>query len=250
MLILLPPSEGKRRPETGEPLDLASLSSPELTTIRENVLDELADISASADASTVLKVGPSLTAEVEHNVQLRSAAAARADEVYTGVLFAELGPESMTTTERARLTERVLIASALFGLVRPDDRIPAYRLSGAVTLPALGTLRSVWKPALGEVIKRRAGDELVVELRSGTYVSLGPVPKDLNSVTVRVLLEKDGKRSVVSHFNKASKGRLVRELVKADSSAADPKELATALNDLGFRAELSNDRIDVIVTEV
>ena len=37
------------------------------------------------------------------------------------------------------------VTSALFGLVRPGDRIPAYRLSGDVSLPGLGPVAGVWR---------------------------------------------------------------------------------------------------------
>ena len=55
-----------------------------------------------------------------------------------------------------------------------DDRIPAYRLSAGSALPGLPTLRSLWKPALSPVLA--AIDDLVVDLRSGSYAALAPVP--------------------------------------------------------------------------
>ena len=39
MLILLPPSEGKTAPETGDPVDLGSLAFPSLNKTRERLLD-------------------------------------------------------------------------------------------------------------------------------------------------------------------------------------------------------------------
>jgi hypothetical protein len=44
VLILLPPSEGKAAPRRGKPLDLAVLSSPELTTARTTLLSALVDL--------------------------------------------------------------------------------------------------------------------------------------------------------------------------------------------------------------
>ncbi len=46
--------------------------------------------------------------------------------------------------------ENVLIASALWGFVRPTDRIPAYRLSMGATLPRIPSLPgAVARPACG-----------------------------------------------------------------------------------------------------
>ena len=73
--------------------------------------------------------------------------------------------------------------------------------------------------------------------------------------TLRVLQERDGRRTVVSHFNKATKGRLVRALLERGESASSPSELAALLTDLGWRVEVAEPtaagtRLDVVVTEV
>ena len=250
MLILLPPSEGKTRPETGTPLDLTSLSSPELNPVRGQLLKALIKLSGTKNAAEVLGLGPKLHGELEHNRHLLEAPTARADEIYTGVLFSELDPASLEVAAHARLSERVAIASALFGLVRPSDQIPAYRLSGSVTLPRLGTVSSRWKPVLPGTISRLADGGLVVDLRSGTYVALGKPEKLVAATTIRVLHEANGKRSVVSHFNKATKGRIVRQLLTENVEASTIEQFGAALRDLGYVVEIDGARIDVIVSEI
>ena len=56
-------------------------------------------------------------------------------------------------------------------------------------------------------------------------------------VTVRVLHEVDGTRQVVSHFNKATKGRLVRALLEDGRDARTPAAFASLLADLGWNNE-------------
>ena len=57
-----------------------------------------------------------------------------------------------------------------------------------------------------------AEHELIVDLRSGSYAALGRVS---GAVKVDVVAERaDGRRTVVSHFNKAHKGRLARALAR------------------------------------
>ena len=77
--------------------------------------------------------------------------------------------------------------------------------------------------------------------------------------TVRVLQSTvvDGveKRSVVSHFNKATKGRLVRALLEDGRDARTPAALARLLGDLGWLVEVGEPtgqgtRLDVVVTQV
>ncbi len=250
MLILLPPSEGKTRPDTGPPLSIDQLSSPELNPTRRQLLRSLVKVSCSKRAAEVLGLGPKQGADIEYNQQIETAPTARADEIYTGVLFTELSPATLSDASRKRLDERVAIASALFGLVRPGDQISAYRLSGTVTLPRLGTVSSRWKPVVPQTISHMASGGLVVDLRSGTYVALGKPEKHVESTTIRVLHEQHGKRTVVSHFNKTTKGRIVRRLVDEDVEAKTVADFADALRDLGYQLEIDQNRIDVIVTEV
>jgi cytoplasmic iron level regulating protein YaaA (DUF328/UPF0246 family) len=91
----------------------------------------------------------------------------------------------------------------------------------------------VWKPVLGPVLAAR--DELVVDLRSGAYAALAPVP---GAVTVQVLSERaDGARSVVSHFNKAHKGRLARLLATTTAEPGDVVRLRALLRRTGLHVE-------------
>lgn len=248
MLILLPPSEGKTRPDGGDPLDLTALSSPGLNRVREQLLAALVRLSGTRRGAEVLGLGPTQADLLERNVRLREEPAGRADAVYTGVLFGELGLDTLDASARARADERVAIASALFGLVRPGDRIPAYKLSGGTTLPRLGTVASRWKPVVPQAIAGLADGGLVLDLRSGAYVQLGQAPAGVPSATMRVLHEADGKRTVVSHFNKATKGRIARALLQSGDEPATADELVDVVRALGWTVEPHGPRLDVITT--
>jgi len=130
VLILLPPSEGKTAPRRGKPLDLGSLSGPELTPPRERVLDALVDLCSGdpVHAAAVLEVPKTQLDLLELNASVRSAPTARADAVYAGVLYDALGLATLDSAARRRATARVRVTSSLFGLVSPTDRIPAYPL--------------------------------------------------------------------------------------------------------------------------
>lgn len=246
MLIVLPPSEGKTRPETGPVLDLATLSSPGLGRTREQLLNSLVRLSSTKRAAEVLGLGPTQADDIVRNTRLREEPTAPAIEVYTGVLYSELDWAGLDDAAQERGRASVAIASALFGLVRPHDLIPAYRLSGSVTLPRLGTVASRWKPVVPRALTELAEGELVLDLRSGTYVALGQAPA--GSVTMRVLTEANGKRSIVSHSNKATKGRIVRQVLAEGVEAKDADTLADALRDLGWTVEPSGpSRLDVIL---
>ncbi len=256
MLILLPPSEGKAPPSAGPALDLSALSFPELTPTRERVVAALVRLCAErpAAAAEVLGLGPTQSGQVAVNAQLSAAHCSPAIDVYSGVLFEALGAATLSAHGRRRLDAHVAIASGLWGLVRPHDPIPAYRLSGSASLPDIGTLASAWRGPIGALLV--GGEGLIVDLRSGTYQTLGPVPSDAlhRTVTVRVLQELNGRRTVVSHSNKSTKGRIVRALLQSRRLPRTARDLHVALLALGFRSERAAPaqrpgpaRIDVIV---
>ncbi|HEX5017658.1 MAG TPA: peroxide stress protein YaaA [Actinomycetes bacterium] len=261
MLILLPPSEGKAATDAGKPFDLDRLSLPELNPTRIKVLDALVRLSAgrASRAREVLGLSVKQNAELERNRELQHSNALPAAQVYTGVLYAALDYPSLTPAARRRVNRTVSVASALWGAVRLDDRIPAYRLSGDVTLPRVGPIAKAWRAPLSRALPAAAGSGVVLDLRSGTYAKMWRPDPDLaeRTAVARVLLERpDGTRVVASHHNKATKGRLVRALVSQTSTPRSVDEVATLIEKLGFIVELSPGRpgarwhMDVVVEEL
>ena len=59
-------------------------------------------------------------------------------------------------------------------------------------------------------------DGLVVDLRSGTYAASWNGPPG-RTAAIRVIHEQGDRRTVASHFNKATKGRLLRALAESDA---------------------------------
>lgn len=252
VLILLPPSEGKTRPPRGAPLDLATLSFRGLNPTRMRILAALMDLCTTdrATAAAALGLGPSQSNEVTLNTLLTSSPSAPAIRIYSGVLFDALDYASLSTQAKRRAQASVAISSGLWGLVRPKDRIPSYRLSGGVSLPGIGTLASAWREPVGQQIAESTG--LIIDLRSSTYAALGAVPANARhrSVSVRVLQERDGRRTTVSHMNKATKGRILRAALESDAAPASSTDLVDALHDWGFTAELDGTSIDVVISEL
>jgi cytoplasmic iron level regulating protein YaaA (DUF328/UPF0246 family) len=249
VLILLPPSEGKAAAGRGRPLDLAGLSLPALTPARERVVDALVALSADpVRARTVLGLSPGQTDEIARNATLRTAGVLPAGKLYTGVLYDALDLATLPEAGRRLANRTVLVASAVWGAVRLTDRIPPYRCAIGVNLPGVGGLTGYWKKVLPDVLAGSAGRGPVLDLRSAPYAAMwtpsGP------AVTVRVLHERDGRRVVVSHFNKATKGRIVRSLLTAGGLPRTVAGLATALRDLKYTVEEAPGRLDVIVTEL
>lgn len=245
MFVLLPPSEGKAVPPGDAPtLRLDALVLPKLARARRAVLTALAEVSTGPadEALAALGLTEGLAGELVHNRRLRRSGAIPAADLYTGVLYDALDLPGLAADEPAAFTAAntdVLIFSALWGVLRPGDRVPHYRLSGGTRLPGIGSVDAWWKRELREPLDKLTGEDLVVDLRSGAYTGMWrPGP---NSVSVRVVQERIvagvAKRSVISHFNKAAKGRLVRALLLAGAGPKNPAEFAEAAAAAGFEVE-------------
>jgi cytoplasmic iron level regulating protein YaaA (DUF328/UPF0246 family) len=220
MLILLPPSEGKAEPERGKPLDLGAVAfAEELRERREAVLDAL-------------------------DPALRTAPAAPAADIYTGVLYQRLDLASLPAASRRRAAKRVLIASALWGFVSPGDRIPHYKLPPSTKLARIGPLAAWWREALTTTMPDEPG-ETVVDMRSGPYQAMWR-PKRAMLLPVRAFREEGGERKVVSHMAKAVRGEVARALLLAGREPRSPEDAAVAATAAGLRVELTPTRLDVI----
>jgi uncharacterized protein len=150
---------------------------------------------------------------------------------------------SMTRAQRARAFGRLAVGSALFGVLAADDPVPAYRLSAGSALPGVPGLRTLWRPALSPLLD--TVDDLVVDLRSGAYAALAPVR---GAVTVQVVSERaDGSRAVVSHANKATKGRLARVLATTSAEPSDVTGLVRLLRRAGLRVVRDRTALTVVV---
>lgn len=239
MLILLPPSETKAPGGRGASLDLDALSFAELNPVRRELVDALAALAADVPASlAALGLSERQADEVARNAELRTAPTMPALHRYTGVLYDALDARSFRPAERARARERLAVASALFGLVRAADPIPAYRLSGGSSLPNAPSLRTAWRTALEPVLEKVGG--LLVDLRSGTYSALAKAPR---AVTVRVVTEDAaGRRTTVSHHNKSYKGRLASIWARTRSEPATVEDLLRVAQRAGLRVARTGTR--------
>ncbi len=244
MLILLPPSEGKAKPPQGDPVDLDSLAfAAELGERRSALLDGLERLGtvATARALKQLAISKGQVGDIAVDAALRAAPAAAASEVYTGVLYDHLRLSELP----ARARRRVLIASALWGVVRPEDRIPYYRFSAKARLARIGPLATWWREPLAAALPDEPG-ELIVDMRSAAYAAAWK-PRQATLLAVRAFSEANGKRKPVSHMAKAVRGDVARALLLARKAPVDAKGAAAVAREAGFEVELTGSNLDVIV---
>jgi cytoplasmic iron level regulating protein YaaA (DUF328/UPF0246 family) len=262
VLILLPPSEGKSDSPEGPPLDVEQLSMPELTKARLRVLTALVALCKGRDTRARKVLGLSIRQddELERNRNLLSAPTAPAVDIYTGVVYEFLDYRSLRAAARRRLDQWVVVNSALWGGIRLNDYIPAYRLSGDVALPRIGPLATLWRKPLATAMRDAVGNSgAILDLRSGTYAKMwSPDPSIADRLALGRVMQRqpDGTAKVVSHHNKATKGRLVRALAEQRQTPDSIDALVDVIDSLGFHVKLHRGtsgkpaRLDIVVDEL
>lgn len=118
-----------------------------------------------------------------------------------------------------QLEELTLVFSALFGPVRLTDLITPHRLSGSVKLPGQGSVASIWSKALKELLAQQLSGHVVVDLRSAEYGAMYRPTRGSDCLLLNIGVAKvnptTGKRSVVSHWAKHTRGLLAGALLDA-----------------------------------
>ena len=198
MLILLPPSEKKKSATSSEKFDLSSLA----------FAAELSDTRIQATANQITsQTSPAI-------------------EIYDGVLYQGLNWKTLSATEQKRANSKVLIVSAVFGLVKPLDQIFSYKEK---------IDNKLWRDSIAQVAAKFS-DELIIDCRSSTYKGVWPI-NSANTIEVRVFQVVAGEREVITHMSKKYRGELTRHLLTQATDPITPAEVQRMAAQL-FECEL------------
>ena len=223
--ILLPPSEGKSpggNPFAPDMFDYRSSSTfnyfNDLNPERRKLINQLHETINSGEALEELfgVKGQHLEEAIEANKSVYKAPLMSALDRYSpGVLYKSMDFVGLPTGAQRRLLENSVIFSGLFGLLRPDDLIPNYRLRMDASLPEIGKVSTYWRPFLSPLLNETLKDHFVWNM-------LPKIHKDAwiddhtyrEMVEVQFFTEEDGERKAVTHGVKPLRGQLVNYVVR------------------------------------
>jgi len=159
--------------------------------------------------------------------------------VYTGVLYQALDWASLSAAARKRAASAVVIISAKYGALRPDQLIESYKEkidNKAMREPVAQVL---------DAIKT----DLIVDCRSSTYKTVWHSPID-KTVEVRVSTVVNGVRTVVTHMSKKTRGEITRWLLQSRSVPKTPEDLYAIVSEKYPCALTPSDGAEPWVLEV
>ena len=246
-LILLPPSEGKAGGGEGPSWDSVDQSFSDLAGPRREVIAALDKaMRGSAEArSKLLGVKAARADEATAaNLAVASSPTMAAIDRYTGVLYDALEYPSLPAKVRRGVDRQVVIFSGLWGVVRPTDPIPNYKLKMGASLPGLGKPARFWKPLISDALANAIAvsrTDTVWDLLPNEHAAAWDPSVAGRRIRVRFLddVMKNGKRTLVtvSHWNKLLKGALVCHVV--EHGLDDPAGLVDFDHPEGYRYDPS-----------
>ena len=159
--------------------------------------------------------------------------------VYSGVLYQALGWATLSPAARKRAASAVVIISAKYGAVRPDQLIESYKAkidNSAMRDRVAAVLDPIKTP-------------LIVDCRSSTYKTVWHSPVE-KTVEVQVSTVVDGERKVVTHMSKKTRGEIARLLLQSRSVAKTPEDLYAIVSEIYPCALTPSDGVNPWILEV
>ena len=135
-------------------------------------------------------------------------------EVYTGVLYAALGWNTLTAAQKKLAQSSLMIISAKYGALRPLDPIEPYKekINNELMRTIVGaTLNSV-------------STDLIIDCRSSTYQTVWPSPNK-KTVEVKVFTKVGGEKKVITHMSKKTRGEVTRHILLSGKVVKTPAQL-------------------------
>ena len=209
MKILLAPSETKK---TGGDLsfDPSTLLFEDLLPHRTKLLHMYINVLQKGDIPTLSKMfGLKKEADIlTHKKDIIHELTMKAIQRYTGVAFDYLGYEELDDKTQHYIESHVILFSNLFGPIRASDLIPEYKLKQGEAVGDIKT-EKFYNEHSAQLMESYLAEDEILDLRAGFYDKFYKPSKPYT--TLKFI--KEGK--VVSHWAKAYRGIVLREIAKA-----------------------------------
>jgi len=209
MKILLAPSETKR--SGGESsFDPGTLLFDELIPHRIKLLHTYTNVLQKGDIPALSKMfGLKKESDIlKYKKDIIHELTMKAIERYTGVAFDYLGYEKLNETSQEYIDSHVILFSNLFGPIRASDLIPEYKLKQGEAVDDI-KVEKFFHDHSAALMETYLKEDEILDLRAGFYDKFYKPKKAYT--TLKFI--KDGK--VVSHWAKAYRGIVLREIAKA-----------------------------------
>lgn len=139
---------------------------------------------------------------------------------YNGSVFKSMNPSAFSEPDFSYAQDHLRIISTMYGIVRPLDKIKAYRIAYPLKLKGMGgkSLYDYWQPKLtAPLIKdvRKAGGILVnlASLDVLGSLNMEMLKQEVKVITPEFQEERDGKYETIRTYAKLARGVMTRYIL-------------------------------------
>jgi len=209
--ILLAPSESKSSNGKFESLKTKNLLFGKENSARDELLKKYNKFVNTQDLELVAKLfGIKDIKKVEKlKNDIFNSPTMKAVERYNGVAFEYLQYTQLDEKAKSYIDKNCIIFSNLFGAILASDLIPEYKLKQGEKLDSIN-IEKFYKEEFSSFLDDYTQDDDILDLRASFYSKFYIPSKPYT--TLKFI--KDGK--VVSHWAKAYRGVVLREVAKAN----------------------------------
>lgn len=177
---------------------------------RIEILNEYKKIISSNDINAIKELfGLNNDSEInEYISDIYNSHAINAIQRYNGVAYNYLNYNTLTKAEQYYICNHLLIFSNLFGVIRADDKIPIYKVKQGQNIGHINP-DSFYKNAYTQELDNLLSNHEILDLRAGYY------DKFYKITTPHTTLKFLKENKIVSHWAKAYRGIILRELAKS-----------------------------------
>ena len=139
---------------------------------------------------------------------------------FNGDVYEGINAETIRVASYKKLQESLRILSGLYGILKPFDKIKAYRLEMGTKISINGSknLYEFWKQNVTKsLLEEINDDDLIINLASNEYFSV--IDKSLIKnpiITPQFKDFKNGKLKIISFYAKKARGLMTRFLIDND----------------------------------
>ncbi len=197
-------------------------SNPLFGKKAKQINDIIKDLSAP-DLGKLMSISPKLSdLNWQRNQEFQNSDSSEKQAIYAfnGDVYDGIDANTINTSNHEKLQNSLRILSGLYGILKPFDKIKAYRLEMGTKISINGSknLYDFWKENVTKSLVNELNEnDIIVNLASNEYFSV--IDKSLISNTIITPQFKDfknGKLKIISFYAKKARGLMTRFIIDND----------------------------------
>ncbi len=229
-LIVLPPSQGKTKGGSEElPFRLVENLSKynsfkELNNLRSEIYELLLLTTSQEDETKLEKIfdvkGKNLHYVVDNVQDMLNLPTMPAIKRFSGTMFKAIDYQNMPLHQRTNFEENVIFLDGMFGLIKPLDYLPEYKLKISSKFSSIDCTK-FWKQHLQHILKQITYDKIVIDLLPQDHRKAMSVSNHATHLKVIFAKLQNGKYKEEGHASKQLKGELIKYVCERESISRD-----------------------------